>query len=197
MTKQLSLTLALLFTIVLVAQDNKNLDLFEADSTWLKEIIKFPFGFAPQIEFKGYEDLRFAKNWSQPEGSEFFTYAFIWNINLHKLPTSQLIEENIKLYYDGLMEAVNKDEKFLVPETKVNFKRIVSNKRFPKFKGSIQVHDSFFTRKTIQLNATAEALYCKISKRYLLYFKVSTHKMGSKTWKKFNKLKLKEEYCKI
>ncbi|MFP4846709.1 hypothetical protein [Winogradskyella sp. PE311] len=197
MKKYYLIIIVLLFSVGLLAQENEKLDLLKADSTWLKEIIKFPFGFAPQIEFEGYEDLRFAKDWSKPKGSEFFTYAFVWNINLYYSPSTDLIEKNIKLYYDGLMTAVNKEKHFTVPKTNVNFHQLNNKNGLPLFTGTIQLNDSFFTKKIIQLNVTVETLYCKINKRYLLYFKVSTHKIGSDTWKKFDELELKNNYCEL
>ncbi len=113
MKKQLLLfVLTIGLCINAYAQENEELDILEADSTWLKEIIKFPFGFAPEINLKGYEDLRFAKDWSKPERQEFFTYAFVWNTNLTEAPTVNMLESNMRLYYDGLMTAVNKDNNF-------------------------------------------------------------------------------------
>ncbi|WP_339614636.1 hypothetical protein [uncultured Winogradskyella sp.] len=178
------------------AQENEEMYLLESDNTWLKEIIKFPFGFAQDIDFEGYEDLRFAKDWSKPNSSEFFTYAFVWNINLKKIPTIDIVTSNIKLYYDGLMAAVNKDSEFTVPKTIVKFSLNKKKSELPGFRGVMQIYDSFFTEKVIDLYVTVVTLYCETRKDYLLFFKVSSKSYENEVWKKLNTVKLKANYCK-
>ena len=194
--KYILVTAALLYSIVFFGQDHDDLYVLEADSTWLKEIIKFPLSFAQDINYEGYEDLRFAKNWSKPEGSEFFTYAFVWNINLKEVPTVAMIEANMKLYYDGLMGAVNKEKDFTVPKTIVEFNELKSDTDLPKFKGKIQVHDSFFTRKTIELHVTVKTSYCKDQNEYLMLFRVSTLDFDNAIWNQLNAIKLTLDICK-
>lgn len=195
MKKHLIIVIALLHSVVLLSQEHEDLYMLEADSTWLKEIIKFPLSFAQDIDYVGYEDLRFAKDWSQPEGTAFFTYAFVWNINLSEQPTVEMIETNMKLYYDGLMTAVNKDKDFIVPKTIVEFNQIESNSKLPIFNGKMQVHDSFFTKKIINLNVTVETIFCKDQNKYLMLFRVSTLGLEDKIWDKLNQVKLVENHC--
>ena len=198
MKKQL---LLLIFTIGLsintYAQENEELHILEADSTWLKEIIKFPLGFAQDINYIGYEDLRFAEDWSNFEGLEFFTYAFVWNINLTDVPTVSMIETNMKLYYDGLMTAVNKDNDFTIPNTIVDFNQIENNSEMFVFKGIIQVYDSFFTKEVISLYVDIETTYCKDQNKYLMLFKVSTLSFENIIWEKLQDVTLSLNACEI
>ena len=185
----------LLYSVVLFGQELEESYVLKADSTWLKEIIKFPLSFAQDINYEGYEDLRFAKNWSKPEGSEFFTYAFVWNINLKEAPTIAMIETNMKLYYDGLMSAVNKDNEFIVPKTIVEFNKLENDSELPEFIGKMQVHDSFFTRETIELNVTIKTTYCKIQDKYLMLFRVSTLDFDNAIWNQLNAINLTSDIC--
>ena len=193
--KQLITVIALLHSVVLFSQEHEDLYILEADSTWLKEVIKFPLGFAQEINYEGYEDLRFAKYWSKPEGSEFFTYVFVWNINLVEAPSVEMIETNMKLYYDGLMKAVNKDKDFDVPKTVVAFDQLENDSKLPKFRGIMKVYDSFFTKKIINLNVTVETIYCKEQKKYVLLFRVSTLDFKDAVWNKLNTVKLVDSHC--
>jgi hypothetical protein len=151
--------------------------------------------FAQEIEYEGYEDLRFAKNWSKPEGKEFFTYAFVWNINLNERPSVAMIETNMKLYYDGLMSTINKEKDFIIPKTKVEFNQLESDIDSPIFEGKIQVHDSFFTKKTIELNITVETSYCKNQDKYLMLFRVSTLDFEHVIWDELNNVSLASDIC--
>jgi len=198
MIKQLIIATALLYSVVLIGQEkHEDLYILEADSTWLKEVIKFPFGFAQGINFEGYEDLRFAKDWRNAEGSEFFTYAYAWNINLKEAPTVELIETNMKLYYDGLMTAVNKQKDFTVPKTIVKFNEIKSESKLPNFKGEMQVHDSFVTEKVINLNVTVETIYCKEQDKYMMLFRISTLDFDNVIWNELNNVVLIDNACEI
>lgn len=195
MMKYIITTIAFLYSMLFFGQEHENLYVLEADSTWLKEIIKFPLSFAQDINYEGYEDLRFAKNWSKPEGTEFFTYAYVWNINLKEAPTVAMIETNMKLYYDGLMGAVNKEKDFIVPKTKVEFNELESDSELPEFKGKMQVHDSFFTRKTIELNVLVKTTYCKDQEKYLMLFRVSTLDFDDAIWNQLNAVSLTLDVC--
>jgi len=190
----LAIVLIQLTLVVAIAQEQK-LDLLVADSTWLKEIIKFPFDFAPELPYQGYEDLRFAKHWRNPDGNEFFSYAYIWNINLSVLPTAEGIENDMLLYYDGLMTAVNKDKGFIIPKTKATFIKKETINNLPHFKGTMQVYDSFVTKKVTTLYVNVETLYCTTQKRYILFFKVSAESFNKPIWQKFEALKFVDNFC--
>ena len=192
--KYIIITIALLYSIVLFGQEKEELYILEADSTWLKEIIKFPLGFAQDINYEGYEDLRFAKDWRNAEGSEFFTYAFVWNVNLTEVPTVDMIETNMKLYYDGLMGAVNSDKDFVVPETIVAFHQLDSESKLLCFRGEIQTYDSFSSKKVINLNVSVETTYCKDQGKYLMLFRVSALDFENVIWDTLNSIKLSENY---
>lgn len=181
-----------LFSISSFSQE-ENLDLFETDSTvWIKEIIKFPLGFAPEIPYEGYEDLRFVKaGWGKMNHPEFWSYAFGWHIKTNTKPTLKEIEKNIELYYDGLMQAVNKNKEFEVPKSIVSFNKIDAN----KYTGTIKTHDSFYTKETIILNTFIEITHCRQKDIYVVLFKVSLQDFSHEVWKKLNSLKLKKDSC--
>ncbi|BAO77311.1 hypothetical protein [Winogradskyella sp. PG-2] len=195
MMKHIIIIITLFYTVVLFGQEHEELYMLNADSTWLKEVIKFPLSFAQDINYEGYEDLRFAKNWSKPEGTEFFTYAFVWNINLKDMPTIEMIETNMKLYYDGLMEAVNKERGFVVPKTQVEFKKLENKSESPGFRGKMKVHDSFFTREIIDLYVTIETSYCSEQDKYLMFFRISSLDFKNEIWNELNTISLASDIC--
>src|SRR4051794_9456116 len=42
------------------------------------ETIPFPLGFAPDLPYRGVEELRFAPGMFQPGAPDFWSYAFVW-----------------------------------------------------------------------------------------------------------------------
>ncbi|MFT5847755.1 hypothetical protein [Psychroserpens sp.] len=122
MKNKIFIILGLLCAILTFGQEKKQLGVLESDTTWLKEIIKFPINFATEIKYtEGYEDLRFAKKWRATEHEDFWSYMFAWHIKTNKKQTVETLETDIKLYYDGLMGAVNKKKAYHIPETTVLF----------------------------------------------------------------------------
>lgn len=178
-----------LFSMASFSQE-EHPELFETDSTvWIKEIIKFPLGFAPEIPYEGFEDLRFVKaGWGKQEHPEFWSYAFAWYIKTDKAPTLKEIEQNIQLYYDGLMKAVNKDKSFTVPKSIVSFQKTDIN----KYIGTIKCYDSFYTKEMITLNVLINASKTNIKDECVVLFKVSLQDFSHDVWKKLNGITLKK-----
>ena len=157
--KETILVLVLLCcSISISGQKNKEVNLIQTDSTWGKEIIKIPFWFAPEINYKGNEDIRFAKGWEDQESDGFWALAFAWDMNLMTKPTSKFFEDNLKLYYDGLMKVVNEDTTLTIPKTKATFSEKKTKKGVISFTGSVETYDAFTTKKMITLNVIIESL---------------------------------------
>ncbi len=157
MKKIIIISILLNFSISTFAQKNEEVNLIQVDSTWGKEIIQVPFWFAPEINYKGYEDIRFAKGWEEINSSGFWTLVFAWNINLKAKPTTKFFEDNLKLYFDGLMKVVNEDSLLTIPKTKTFIKKEKQKKGIITFTGTVETYDAFTTKKIITLNVTIES----------------------------------------
>lgn len=185
----------LLYTIIALGQEEKALGVLESDTTWLKEIIKFPINFAPEINYtEGYEDLRFAKKWRSTTHEDFWCYMFAWHIKSNKKQTVETLENDIKSYYDGLMGAVNKKKDFKVPETTVLFIKTDDNKE-ADFIGKLYVYDSFTTEAMMTLNVQIKTYYCDQTESSTILFKLSPQGFDHDIWQRFNEVKLKANLC--
>ena len=176
-------------------QKNEEVNLIQADSTWGKEIIKMPFWFAPKINYKGYEDIRFAKGWEEIDSSGFWTLVFAWDINLKAKPTTKFFEDNLKLYFDGLMKVVNEDSLLIIPKTKVFFKEEKQKNGITTFTGTLETYDAFTTKKMILLNVTIESYYCKKTKKHVPFFKFSPKEFNHKIWNSLKNVRLQTNIC--
>lgn len=176
-------------------QENEDSHLLEADSTWGKEIIQIPFWFAPDIDFTGYEDIRFAKGWSDPNSMGFWTYAFAWDINLTKKPTATFFEDNLKLYFDGLMRVVNEDSSLTIPKTVSSFLEKERKKGVTTFTGTVEIYDAFTTKKMILLHVTIECAFCKKTKRFIPLFRFSPKDVEHQAWEMLNQVRLRPTDC--
>ena len=80
MKRLILLTFILLIVGQLMSFGQEQETVLNSPDNWRKEIIAFPIGFAPEIKFKGFEDIRFAPGWSDSTSNEFWTYTFVWYI---------------------------------------------------------------------------------------------------------------------
>ena len=79
--KHILILITLFCSIHVFAQKQEANLLKTSDDSWKEEVILMPLHFAPQIPFKGVEEIRFAKGWSKKEDATFWTYAFVWNVD--------------------------------------------------------------------------------------------------------------------
>ena len=169
-------------------------EVLTADSSWTKEVIKFPLGFAPDIDFEGYEDIRFSKGWRKQDQEDFWTYAFTWKVNLTKELTIASLEQSFQLYYDGIMKAVNKDKDFTVPESTILFIKDESAKA-PTYIGKLNVYDSFASKKMIKLNVHLEYRLCPTTQELIPLFRISPQPFDHAIWKELHNVTLVDNAC--
>ncbi|MEH6538014.1 MAG: hypothetical protein V7719_16550 [Psychroserpens sp.] len=191
------LTIAfLLCSMIALGQEEKALGVLESDTTWLKEVIKFPIGFAPEIKYKeGYEDLRFAKKWRDKTHEDFWCYLFAWHIKRIEKLTVKDLEQQVKFYYDGLMKAVNKKKDFEVPETTVLFIKAENDNMNVDYIGKIRVYDSFTSEAMMTLNVQVKVHYCEDTNRSNVIFRLSPQDFNHEIWQRFKEITLKADVC--
>lgn len=191
--KKILLLFSLLLVSVFTFGQKQEVNLVQ--STWGKEIIKLPFWFAPEINYEGYEDIRFAEGWEIKNLPGFWATAFAWDANLKTKLTAKFFEDNIKLYFDGLMKVVNEDEKVTIPKTKALFSENKTKNGITTFTGTIETYDAFTTKKMIKLNAIIESYYCKKRNKYIPLFKLSPKDFTHEIWKELKSINLQKNTC--
>ncbi|MEL6811788.1 MAG: hypothetical protein AAFP76_10675 [Bacteroidota bacterium] len=187
--------LFLSFTVVSLGQETETFHVLQADSTWKREVLTFPLGFAPELKYKGFEDILFSEGWSKQDQTDFWTYAFVWHIELNTELMEHELESSIETYFDGLMKAVNKDKDFEVPKTTALFVQVKEVQGTSRHLGKVKVYDSFFTQKVMTLNVMVEHYYCERTGSFIPFFKLSPKPFGDEVWKKLQTVVLTPQTC--
>ncbi len=78
---------------------------------WAKETIALPPAFAPDMKWKGKEELRFAPGWVKADGDTFFSYTLLFWLPDEQKVDSKTIEQELLTYYRGLAKAVLENKK--------------------------------------------------------------------------------------
>ena len=152
---------------------------------WTIERFLIPISFAPQIAYKGIEDIRFAPGWSKAETEEYWTYAFLWYVDGSPKTDAAIISSNLKAYYTGLIE-INR-ESYKLPKEKLipvvtTFKEMATaNGDTRTYTGTIEMLD-YMGQKPITLNCIAHLRSCPEEKKTVLFYELSPKPFSHGNW---------------
>ena len=195
MKKYRLLTLLLFQTILIFGQEKQEVNLLTSATSWGKEIIQMPLHFAPEIPYKGVEELRFSPDWSKQESDGYWTYAFVWDVDLNKKLTATDLEKDLQYYFDGLMDGVNKDKGKILPKTIALFLKKENTTGASEFVGKLQIYNSFHTKDVMILYCTVEQYYCKEKQKSMVLFRFSPKEFTHPIWQKLETVQLREKPC--
>lgn len=110
--------LSLLIHLLLIAQaiplahsqeESEPKFIFETgDPAWRGERIELPPGFAPELGWKGVEQIRFAPGMFQPDAEDFFSYVLVFRLDQGADTSEATLEGELLTYFRGLANAVMK-----------------------------------------------------------------------------------------
>ncbi|MFK7950772.1 MAG: hypothetical protein AB8G11_24515 [Saprospiraceae bacterium] len=172
-------------------QANDIWSVLDMKDDWGTEIFHFPIRFAKDIDYQGIEDARFPKGWSDTTSSYFWTYLFGWNIDLTTELTTNDLEKNMKLYFDGLMMSVNRDESIDPKITLAKFEKM-NNK---SFQGTVRIYDAFTTKRPLTLNVLVDYDYCESKKTAQILFHFSPKEFKHQVWEVLKMAKFQKTVC--
>jgi hypothetical protein len=167
---------------------------------WTVERFLMPISFAPQIPYKGVEDIRFTPGWGNVEAADYWSYAFLWWLEGSPVINAKTIAANLKAYYTGLMK-VNTDSSRLnaLPETlkTVNtaFKATATAKGDRgTYKGTVEMLD-YMRLNPVKLNCIVHVRSCPPENKTIVFHELSPQPFGHNVWGGLEKLWL-EFSCK-
>lgn len=163
---------------------------------WRSERLAFPISFAPSLDYKGIEEVRFAKGWGKPESDEFWTYTFLWYLDEDPKETEATLGNDMEAYFDGLMNAVGKGRGITdIPATNAVFVKNEQTNTTTSYIGKVKVFDAFFTKTIQTLHVKVVADYCEKEKKHTVLFTFSRQEYDHAIWKTLDGITLSKE-CK-
>ena len=176
----LILILFSLSSVITFGQEKESV--LSAPNNWISEILPFPLGFAPTIDFVGFEDLRFAPGWKDSTSQEFWAYTFVWYIEKGPAMTESKLTESFNSYYDGLMGVDLNDQldKTLCLFVKTN----------EGFVGKMRVYDKFFSKDYMTLNIKVKESFCPKTNKQIIFCDISPKALDHEVWEIFDDVEL-------
>jgi hypothetical protein len=128
---------------------------------WRTEHFPLPPTFAPDMTWKGAEELRFAPGMFKANAPDFFSYAMLFWLPADAGIDAKTLERELLAYYRGLASAVSKSKKREV-DTKA-FSLTISEQQGPhrdpeRYTGVLKWTEPFATNKSQTLRLEIEAL---------------------------------------
>jgi hypothetical protein len=156
---------------------------------WAIERFPIPIGFAPQIPYKGIEDIRFAPGWAKGESVEYWSYAFLWYLEGDITMDCEMIERNLKAYYTGLITANGSKipQEKLIP-VEASFKEVRTDTDDIKtFAGAITMLD-YMKQNPMVLNCKIHLKSCSGENKTCIFYELSPQPLTHNIWLSLDKL---------
>lgn len=115
---------------------------------WRYERLDLPLDFAPELPYKGFEELRFAPGMFTAGAKDFWSYAFVIQTTTPEKLGARELTTILRSYYGGLCEAVAAGKGFDFERKSL---RIAMEDHGDRFVASIDMIDAFVTGEPLSL----------------------------------------------
>jgi len=173
------------FSIITKAQ-NSTPQLLKVPANWTFERFPLPPQFAPGIPYKGAEELRFSPGMFKKDSADYFTYAFVAELDNTTAISKNDISNYLSLYFKGLCSSTAKDRKLSIDTSKITV--VVEKKNSaPKneiiYSASLNAFGVFTDGAPVKLNMEVKVMTNALTKKTYLIFIVSPHEKTDDVWK--------------
>lgn len=148
---------------------------------WKAETIRFPLGFAPSIEHRGVEELRFPPRFYEAGHGDYFSYAFVWYLRAPGPADAEALERDLVAYFAGLARAVGGDGRADVEafETKAELVGDLAG----GVTGTVEAFEAFTAQAPVRLHVAAWSAPCTQAGLIALVF-VASPILDGPGWKR-------------
>ena len=157
---------------------------------WRIERATFPPPFAPNVQLKGIEEMRFPPGWGVAGSNEYFSVSFLLWLDGGQTINESVLEEMYRRYFDGLISnntAKNARDK-IIP-TKVQIKKIKpESDDLETYAGTIDILD-YMALKPLRQNVLVHVKSCEDKSHVPVFFEISPKPYDDILWTKLKSLK--------
>jgi len=158
---------------------------------WEVERFSLPAQFAPEMTFKGIEELRFTPGWGDSTSTEYWSYAYLWWLNKPSGIDAQSLKSNLQALYTGLVGTNITSRQIPLSKqvpTEVTVEKIKTNTGdVQTFQGRARMLD-YMTQKPMTLNLIFHVKNCLKENTVAVLVGVSPKSPNDPIWKTLNQL---------
>lgn len=158
---------------------------------WNTEHFALPPDFAPQLTYKGVEDLRFAPGWGDSSSLSYWSYAYMWWLDGMAATNAAALQETLTAYYSGLVGRNIKSRQIpddkIVP-TQVRVKKIkTATGDKETYSGSIRMLD-YMALRPVVLHLAIHVKDCNAQGHTAIFFEVSPKPVSDGIWQQLDSI---------
>lgn len=153
---------------------------------WRSEVLNFPLDFAPDLEYQGLEELRFAPGMFDTTATDYFTYMFVMVLEGSHDFTIPETKKFIASYFRGLSSAVGQGKEISVDTSLITVTVMRPDIKTGKHEGyfiTVNFIDTFSGGRLVTLNMESVVLYQKDGQKTYIQALISPQPKYSATWK--------------
>jgi hypothetical protein len=187
--KNLLATLAFLLGISLTSNSqHAKPEILLEPATWEFERFELPPAFAPEITYKGAEELRFAPGMFNKDSANYFTYVFVAQIDKITSISQKDIQNYLVWYYKGLCSVTARDRKLSIDSTKITaqVKKKVTASNETAYDATVNVFGVFADGAPVKLNMEITVVNNPATKKTFLFFLASPLDKKDPIWNKLH-----------
>ncbi len=168
---------------------------FQAPEDWRSEVVTFPLSFAPELDYEGHGDVRFAPGMFTAGADDFWTYSFVWWLPSDTEISAAGLSADMDTYFSGLAALIMSSRELEVPEHNASAhftaRDEISAEASQSFslKGRVETLDAFATQSPVALNAHIDAVPCPDQYRLALIFAFSPQPYAHENWRALDAIK--------
>jgi hypothetical protein len=160
--------------------------LLKEPAAWTFERFTLPPSFAPNFPYKGAEELRFSPGMFNKDSTDYFTYAFVAQLDNTTTISQNDISNYLLDYFKGLCSSTAKAREIVVDTSKITVaieKKKASLNNEIIYNALLNVFGVFADGAPVQLNMEVKVLMNITAKKTYLLFIASPHEKNDEVWK--------------
>jgi hypothetical protein len=164
--------------------------LLKEPADWSFERFALPPSFAPGFPYKGVEELRFSPGVFNKDSTDYFTYAFVAQLDSTTTISLDNIRNYLLNYFKGLCSSTANDRKLVIDTSKITVfvekKKGTHNNEI--YNALLNVFGVFADAAPVKLNMEVKVLVNTAAKKTYLIFIASPHEKTDDVWKELYKI---------
>ncbi len=165
--------------------------LLKEPATWQSERFALPPAFAPGISYYGAEELRFSPGMFKKDSADYFTYAFVAELDNTKSISQENIRNYLIRYFKGLCSSTANDRKLIIDTSKIKVS-IEKKKGTPVneivYNALLNIFGVFTDGAPVKLNMEVKVLMNSAANKTYLIFIASPQAKTTVIWKELYKI---------
>jgi len=160
--------------------------LLKEPAAWTFERFTLPPSFAPNFPYKGAEELRFSPGMFNKDSTDYFTYAFVAQLDNTTTISQNDIANYLLDYFKALCSSTANARELVVDTSKITV-ALEKKKGTPNneviYTALLHVFGVFADGAPVQLNMEVKVLMNITAKKAYLLFIASPHEKSDEVWK--------------